>query len=73
MAKRDFGCMLTLCILSQVRGKYELEFKNNEKKLSDCLISYWPPTDGRSWKSEGCSRSEMLRDAVTQLLNTEGF
>lgn len=48
--------------------------KNNEKKLSDPSISYYPPLPqvAEAGNLED-ALSEMLRDAVTQLLNTEGF
>lgn len=42
-----------------------------KKKLSDCLINYWPPQVAEAGNLKD-ALSEMLHDAVTQLLNTKG-
>lgn len=39
------GYPLPLCVLSQLKGKYHLELKNNEENLSDGLFIA-PPADG---------------------------
>lgn len=64
------GCGYTLP-LSQVKGKYHIEFKNNEKPF---LMAYLlPPLQMAEAGKLKDALSEMLHGAVTQPFKTKSF